>query len=52
MTIDRLIHEQQLGLEWTAPENILLDKEDLQSYQAAVKLVHQISETKGGLLTT
>ncbi|XP_034241497.1 dynein regulatory complex protein 1 [Thrips palmi] len=46
MTIDRLIHEQQLGLEWTAPENILLDKEDLQSYQAAVKLVYQVLEPK------
>lgn len=46
MTIDRLIHEQQLGLEWTAPENTLLDKEDLQSYQAAVKLIYMVSEPK------
>lgn len=46
LTIDRLIHEQQLGLEWTPPENILLDKTDLPSYQAAMKLVYQLPEMK------
>ncbi|KAK3927976.1 Dynein regulatory complex protein 1 [Frankliniella fusca] len=46
MTIDRVIHEQQLGLEWTLPENVLLDKMDLPSYQAAMKIIHQSSESK------
>lgn len=47
MTIDRLIHEQQLGLEWSPPENVLLDKMDLPSYQAAMRLLHQMSDSKG-----
>ncbi|KAJ1522331.1 hypothetical protein ONE63_002626 [Megalurothrips usitatus] len=48
MAIDRLIHEQQLGLEWVCPENVLLDKVDLPSYQTAVRLLHQLPETKEG----
>jgi hypothetical protein len=47
MSIDRLIHEQQLGLEWNPPENVLLDKNDLPSYQAAMRLVYQMSNPKG-----
>ena len=47
MTIDRIIHEQQLGLEWNPPENVLLDKLDLPSYQAAMRLLHQMSFPKG-----
>ncbi|XP_052121907.1 dynein regulatory complex protein 1 [Frankliniella occidentalis] len=48
MTIDRLIHEQQLGLEWSPPENVLLNKVDLPSYQAAMKIIYQPSGSKEG----
>jgi dynein regulatry complex protein 1 len=39
LDIDRILHEQQLGLEWRAPETKLLQRRELASYKAAMELL-------------
>ncbi|XP_015599307.1 dynein regulatory complex protein 1 isoform X2 [Cephus cinctus] len=47
LTVDRIIHEQALGLEWEPPDEPLLTKEDLQSYRSATSAIEQKkAETK------
>lgn len=37
LSIDRLIHEQQLGVAWLPTPTVPIMKKDLPSYRAAVK---------------
>lgn len=39
LTIDRILHEQQLGIEWKKPDLQLLKKSDLSSYQLGVEAI-------------
>ncbi|KAK5641763.1 hypothetical protein RI129_010310 [Pyrocoelia pectoralis] len=39
---DRVLHEQQLGLEWVNPQSELLDKTDLPSYVSAMEMLNNI----------
>ncbi|KAG4072679.1 hypothetical protein HA402_004768 [Bradysia odoriphaga] len=41
LAIDKVIFDQQLGIEWHEPDNILLTKMDLVSYNEALKLVEK-----------
>jgi hypothetical protein len=47
LDIDRIVHEQQLGLEWTCPDVSLLHMEDLTSYRSATQIVGDIFHEKG-----
>lgn len=53
LAIDRMLHEQQLGLEWTSPDLFLLNREDLASYRSAMQVVSdlfpKIGEGKSGV---
>lgn len=42
LTTDKILHEQQLGLKWSAPVQTLLKITDLPSYQSAL---HAIGDT-------
>ncbi|XP_018327952.1 dynein regulatory complex protein 1 [Agrilus planipennis] len=44
LTIDRILHEQQLGIKWKPPEREIKSKEQLQSYQDALKYLEQEKE--------
>jgi hypothetical protein len=48
-----MLHEQQLGLEWTSPDLFLLNREDLASYRSAMQVVSdlfpKIGEGKSGV---
>ncbi|KAG8034601.1 hypothetical protein G9C98_007677 [Cotesia typhae] len=39
--VDKILYEQMLGLEWEPPEESLLKKEDLSSYQEAMRIINQ-----------
>lgn len=39
--MDKILYEQMLGLEWEPPEESLLKKEDLPSYQEAMRIINQ-----------
>jgi hypothetical protein len=47
LDIDRILHEQQLGVEWAAPDLSLLHQEDLASYQSAMQVVANIFTSEG-----
>jgi hypothetical protein len=47
LDIDRILHEQQLGLEWTCPDLSLLCQEDLSSHCSAMQVVADLSPKKG-----
>ncbi|XP_037024257.1 dynein regulatory complex protein 1 homolog [Bradysia coprophila] len=42
LAIDKVIFDQQLGIEWYEPDNPLLAKKDLVSYNEALKLVEKV----------
>ncbi|KAH0533709.1 dynein regulatory complex protein 1 [Cotesia glomerata] len=42
--VDKILYEQMLGLEWEPPEESLLKKEDLPSYQEAMRIINQSNE--------
>ncbi|XP_069705691.1 dynein regulatory complex protein 1 isoform X2 [Periplaneta americana] len=46
LDIDRVIHEQQLGLEWTPPDLSLLRQEDLVSYHSAKQVFAELLHKK------
>ncbi|XP_066991987.2 dynein regulatory complex protein 1 [Anabrus simplex] len=46
LTIDRLIHEQQLGIPWTPPDQSLLEKTDLASFRSAMQVVADLFKEK------
>ncbi|KRT82206.1 hypothetical protein AMK59_3475 [Oryctes borbonicus] len=39
LSIDRILHEQQLGLEWKKPDAQILAKKDLPSYQTGIAML-------------
>ncbi|GJQ83629.1 hypothetical protein Trydic_g14342 [Trypoxylus dichotomus] len=39
LAIDRILHEQQLGLEWKKPDAQILAKTDLPSYQMGIEML-------------
>ncbi|KAL6440299.1 hypothetical protein ACFW04_003104 [Cataglyphis niger] len=41
LTIDKIIYEQALGLDWNPPEKILLKKEDLPSYRSVMYTIEE-----------
>lgn len=45
LTTDRILHEQQLGLKWSAPVHTLLKITDLPSYQSALNVIGDTSKT-------
>jgi hypothetical protein len=47
LDIDRMLHQQQLGLEWASPDLSLLHQEDLASYQSAMQVVANIFTSEG-----
>lgn len=47
LDIDRVLHEQQLGLEWACPDLSLLHQEDLASYQSAIHVVANLFTSEG-----
>ncbi|XP_063244247.1 dynein regulatory complex protein 1 [Bacillus rossius redtenbacheri] len=46
LTVDRIVHEQQLGLDWEPPELQLLQKADLESYRSAMQVVAELFRQK------
>ncbi|CAG5095455.1 Similar to drc1: Dynein regulatory complex protein 1 (Danio rerio) [Cotesia congregata] len=44
--VDKILYEQMLGLEWEPPEENLLKKEDLPSYQEAMRIINQKESDK------
>ncbi|KAK4874148.1 hypothetical protein RN001_013508 [Aquatica leii] len=42
LNTDRVLYEQQLGLKWTNPEMVLIDKCDLPSYKSALQIVTEV----------
>ncbi|KAI4457059.1 nyd-sp28 protein [Holotrichia oblita] len=46
LSIDRILHEQQLGLEWKKPDAQILKKKDLPSYQSGVEIVESAKKDK------
>jgi hypothetical protein len=47
LDIDRILHEQQLGLEWTCPDLSQLYQEDLSSHRSAMQVVADLFPKKG-----
>jgi hypothetical protein len=47
LDIDRILHEQQLGLEWASPDLSLLYQEDLALYQSAMQVVANLFTSEG-----
>lgn len=47
LDIDRILHEHQLGLEWTHPDVSLLRLEDLASYRCAMQVIADLFPEKG-----
>jgi len=47
LNIDRILHEQQLGVEWASPDMSFLHQEDLASYQSALQVVADIFTSEG-----
>ncbi|CAL1676124.1 unnamed protein product [Lasius platythorax] len=41
LTIDKIIYEEALGLEWNPPEETLLKKEDLPSYRSVMCIIEE-----------
>lgn len=50
LTIDKIIYEQALGLEWKPPEETLLKKEDLPSYRSVMSSIEEGSTIDSILL--
>lgn len=44
--IDKILYEQQLGLDWEKPGVTLLKRDNLQSYRTAVKIVEENSKSQ------
>ncbi|KAL0274630.1 UNVERIFIED_CONTAM: hypothetical protein PYX00_002719 [Menopon gallinae] len=42
LTVDKVIHEQILGISWKEPETKLLEKTDLPSFKAAKKTINEM----------
>jgi hypothetical protein len=47
LDIDRILHEQQLGLEWTSPDLSMLHQEDLSSHRSAMQAVSNLFPKEG-----
>jgi hypothetical protein len=47
LDIVRILHEQQLGLEWTCPDLSQLYQEDLSSHRSAMQVVADLFPKKG-----
>jgi dynein regulatry complex protein 1 len=43
LNIDKILHEQQLGLQWTEPDVKLLQRKELPSYKSAMELMNNSS---------
>jgi hypothetical protein len=51
LDIDRILHEQQLGLEWIGPDLSLLHHEDLASYRSAMQVIADVCPETGKVKT-
>lgn len=38
---DKVIYEQALGMEWSPPEETLLEKKDLPSYRSVMCIIEE-----------
>ena len=47
LDIDRILHEQQLGVDWASPDMSFLHQEDLASYRSALQVIANIFATEG-----
>ncbi|XP_057325450.1 dynein regulatory complex protein 1 isoform X2 [Microplitis mediator] len=48
--VDKIVYEQMLGLEWEPPEESLLKKEDLPSYQEAMRIINKSNNEQDSMI--
>lgn len=42
LTTDRIIHEQQLGIKWTPPDQNVVEKHELPSFKSALEVITEL----------